>query len=583
MQPRKNTNPLNKLLGLFVIEKENISIFLIYALIISLLYLAIPLSAQILVNTIAAGILLQPLILISVSVLVGLLFLGLLRALQLFITEVIQRKVFAKVSLDVSKKIPQIQQKYLGEIYAPELINRFFDVVTIQKTLTLILLEVPAAFLQIVIGLILMGIYSPLLILFDTLLIVAIIAIAILGHNGLKTSIKESSSKYRVAYWLEELARCQTGFKMKGAPDYLVKETDNRILDYLDHRKKHFKVLIKQYSASFIIEAFATASVLAIGGWLVINGQLSLGQLVASELIILMILTALDKIVQKLESWYDLLTAIDKVSHITRFDSERDNGIPVKKKDKGAEIICENLVFSYRPDKIIFDKINFAIEPGSRKSLVGVSGSGKTTLAYLISGLHEPQEGDIFFNGSSTKALNLTSLRKSIALVSDFNEIFSASVRENITLGRPEITEEQLDKVVELVHLERDFRQYPEGIETKLLSEGRNISLGQRQRILLARAIIDSPQLLILDEAFGGMDEMTKIKIIEKIFSPEQPWTILNISHDAEVVSRTNYIYLLENRHIKEEGVTESLIADKDSHFSQLFPELRKMKHKEAN
>lgn len=573
--------PIARLGSLLLADKENLVIFLIYAIIISLLYLGIPLAAQILVNTIAAGILFQPLLLISVTVLIGLIFLGILRILQLFITEILQRKIFAQISLDIAKRLPQIEQKYFSQIYAPELVNRFFDIVTIQKALTLILLEVPASALQIIAGIILMGIYSPLLIIFDAILIAAIIIIGLLGYKGLRTSIDESSSKYKVAHWLEELARCQVSFKMNGVPDYLLNETDLRILKYIDNRKKHFQVLLRQFSASFFIEAFASAGVLAIGGWLVIHGQLTLGQLVASELIILMVLSAIDKIIQKLGSWYDLLTAIDKVSVIDKLELERDSGANAKINDKGAEVICEDLTFAYNSERKIFDKLNLKIESGVRTSLVGVSGSGKTSLAYLISGLYEPQEGNILFNDSPVKGLNLSNLRENIALVSDFNEIFAATVEENITLGRKDLSPEDLDDVIELLELKRDIKQYPQGLQTQLLSEGRNISLGQRQRILLARSIISKPQLLILDEAFGGIDEMTKLKIIDKLFDKDRPWTVLNITHDAEVVARTDYIYLLERGEIKEEGPTSILAKNADSAFSKLFPELAKMVQKE--
>lgn len=581
-EAKNEAGPITRLFFMLVDEKQNLAIFLIYTVIISLLYLTIPLAAQIVVNTIAASVLLQPLIIISLSVLVGLLFLGTLRIFQLFITEILQRKVFAKISLDIANKIPQAEHKHFGTIYAPELVNRFFDIITIQKSLASILLTVPASVLQIFVGTILMGIYNPLLLLFDTVLVLGVVLILILGYKGLSTSIDESTAKYKVAHWLEELARCEVSFKMNGVPDYLIDETDERIATYLKNRKKHFRVLLRQYSASFLMEAFGSAGVLAIGGWLVLNGQLSLGQLVASELIILMIISAMDKIIQKLESWYDLLTAIDKVSYITKLVSERETGTDVAANKDGAEIICEDLVFSYLPERRIFNKINLKVETGSRTSLVGVSGSGKTTLAYLISALHKVQEGNILFNGSPLKSLNLTSIRQNIALVSDHNEIFSATVEENITLKRKNLSREDLDKVIELVELDRDIRQYPEGLQTQLLSEGRNISLGQRQRILLARSIIDSPQLLILDEAFGGMDEMTKLKVISKLFDKQRPWTILNITHDVEVVARTEYIYLLDKGIIKEQGLTEALAVDPNSEFSQLFPELIKMKQKES-
>ena len=332
-----------------------------------------------------------------------------------------------------------------------------------------------------------------------------------------------------------------------------------------------------------MFEAFASAGVLSIGAWLVINGKMTLGQLVASEIIILMILSSIDKIVQKIETWYDLLTAIDKVSYISKLGVEKKDGILLEPSEIGSEIKIIDVDFSYNDSVKVFNKLNMELSSGARASLVGVSGSGKTSLAYILSGLYEINSGHIFIDGRDIRSIDLDSLRTSFALVSDFNEIFSGTVEENILLGRNALEKDSLDKVIDLLELERDLRKYPKGLNTQLLSEGRNISLGQRQRILIARSIIGNPQLLILDEAFGGMDQMTKLKIINKIFDLRNPWTILNITHDAEVVARTKEIFLLEDGAIKEKGLIDDLSNDTKSAFSQLFPELAKFKIREAN
>lgn len=572
-----------ELLNILFTEQQILFVFLAYSIFISLIYLAVPLGAQIIVNIISTGVLIQPLVIISIGVLFGLIFLGVLRILQLYITEILQRKIFAKISWQTASRLLKVAQKHLSEVYAPELVNRFFDTVTIQKSLTLILLEVPSAILQILVGLIIMGIYHPILIVFDIFLIAVIFLIVILGYRGLETSLAESSSKYKVAYWLEEIARCNVGFKMNAKEDFLLNHLDEKILNYLSDRKQHFKVILRQFSGSYLFEAFASAGVLSIGAWLVINGKMTLGQLVASEIIILMILSSIDKIVQKIETWYDLLTAIDKVSYISKLGVEKKDGILLEPSEIGSEIKIIDVDFSYNDSVKVFNKLNMELSSGARASLVGVSGSGKTSLAYILSGLYEINSGHIFIDGRDIRSIDLDSLRTRFALVSDFNEIFSGTVEENILLGRNALEKDSLDKVIDLLELERDLRKYPKGLNTKLLSEGRNISLGQRQRILIARSIIGNPQLLILDEAFGGMDEMTKLKIINKIFDLKNPWTILNITHDAEVVARTKEIFLLEDGAIKEKGLIDDLSNDTKSSFSQLFPELAKFKIREAN
>ncbi len=387
---RENFKLFFDLLALVSSEKKNLYIFLVFSFFTSLLYLLVPVSAQVIINTAATNVLVQPLILFSLAVFIGLLFLGFMRTFQIFIAEIVQRKLFAEISLGFSKKISRVKQILFDNKYPPELINRFFDVTTLQKGFADILLDVPPAVIQIIVGLILMALYSPVLLFFDTVLVIAILFLFMLGRNAIDTSISESTSKYKVAYWLEEIARCQIGFKLNNHPEYLQKKTDSRVIEYIQNRKDHFRIVLRQYVMGFVIESFGIAGVLAIGGFLVMTGNLSLGQLVAAEIVVILILSALDKIIGKLETWYDLATAVVKVNSILELETDKDRaGENMRRKQQGAEIVCEQLTFSYDDKRKIFDDLSLTIEPGMRASLVGVSGAGKTTLAYLISGLIE--------------------------------------------------------------------------------------------------------------------------------------------------------------------------------------------------
>lgn len=553
-------------------EKKNIYILLVFSFFTSLLYLLVPISAQVIINTAATNVLVQPLILFTIAICIGLLFLGFLRTFQIFIAEIIQRKVFVEIALTMSRKISRIKQSCFDGKYPPELINRFFDVTVIQKGFADIIIDVPPAVIQIIVGLILMAIYSPILLFFDTALVISIFVLFLLGHNGIQSSINQSNSKYNVAYWLEEIARCQVGFKLNNHPEMLVSSTDEKLVEYLDNRKEHFRVVLRQLIMAFAIEGVGTAGVLAIGGWLVMTGNLSLGQLVAAEIVVILILSALDKIVGKLETWYDLATAVAKVNSVLKLEIDHDReGETFKKEAKGARIVCEHLSFTYDDKRKIFDELDLTIEPGVRASLVGVSGIGKTTLAHLISGLIEDFDGNIFINDKEILAMASRELRSNIAFVSSQNEIFADTIENNIKLGR-DYDDDYFENVLNLLNLREDFHRYENGLKTILNSEGRNISLGQKQRILIARGLMCEPQLLILDEAFSGMDERTKLAIIDNLYNKSHPWTILNITHDAELVSRSDQIYVLHDRKIIENDSFRSLSSKADSEFVKLFP-----------
>lgn len=555
-------------------DHRDLSILVIYTLMTGLISLAVPLAAQALVNTIAAGIFLQPLIVLSLIVLAGLLFSSVLRMLKFCIVENLQQRIFARTTLRLSERIPVIKSSALNTEYMPELINRFFDVMTVQKSWGKLLLEGPSALLQVVIGLVLMGFYSPFLLAFDVIIILFIFfAVSVLGIDGLRTSIKESASKYRVAEWLEDMGRCQTSLKTNGIIQFLVRRSDLLVLNYLKARREHFSVLFRQAFGTYFFQAIASAGILAIGGWLVINRQLTLGQLVAAELVVLNVLSALEKLIRNCDTFYDLLTGLDKVGHLTDLPIERIGGNNLPEIENGLSVECRKLHFTYSSREILTG-LDLSLIAGERASLVGASGAGKTTLASIICGLQEANHGTVEVGGFDVRDLNLQSLRNQVGFVGDVNEIFEGTIEENISLGREDISHQDIRWALDVAQFANDLISLPEGINTILISGGRNLSRGQVQRLLIARAIVEKPKLLILDEAFTGIDEKTKLKIIDELFSPNNPWTVLDISHDAEVVMRSDKVYVLSSGKIAECGTPADLAWRNESEFSTLFPDL---------
>lgn len=570
-----HATPFQRLLALMRLERHDLVILLVYVVLIGLLSLAVPLAAQALVNTIAAGVLIQPLVVLTLSVLVALLFAGCLRLLKLALQEKLQQRLFARVALQLAESLPRIQHAVLNREFAPQLVNRFFDVITIQKTMSKILLDGPSALLQVLIGLVLMGFYSPYLLAFDLFIILAVVFIVfVLGLGGLGTSIDESKSKYKVADWLEELARCERSFKMHAAPAFPIERADKLVLKYLKARRAHFRVVFRQAFGSYFFQAIANAGVLAIGGWLVINRQLTLGQLVAAEIVVVGVLEGLEKIIKLLESGYDLLTGLDKVGHLTDMPTERERGRALPTKPNGAQVVCRKVHFSYDGESQILTGLDMQLEPGEHVSLVGESGVGKSTLAALLSGLQEPTHGLVQINGMDVRDSQLESLRRVVGLVSDTNEIFAGTVEENILVGRHYITHEDLQWALEFTNLTEELDKLPRGLQTHIVTEGRNLSRGQRQRLMIARAVVTRPQLLILDEGFTGIDENDKLRILDELYNPAYPWTIIDISHDPELVLRSHTVHVMAHGRIVESGTPRELMRKRECEFRQLFPSL---------
>lgn len=569
--------PPQRLELLLTADRQELILLCLYVLLTGLLSLAVPLAAQALVNTIAQGFFIQPLVVLTSLVLFGLLAAGGLKLVQLALVERLQQRLFARVALQLAERLPRIRHAVLADEYAPELVNRFFDVLTVQKTIAKLLLDTLSAAISAILGLVLIALYSPLLLEFAlALLAMFLFIVIVLGRGGLTTSISESVEKYRVAAWLEELARCHTSLKVNGESHFWINRADQLVQRYLGARSSHFSVIRRQAIGNYLFQALANAATLGVGGWLVINRQLTLGQLVAAQLIVSTVVGSLDKVIKDLESFYDLLTGLDKVGHVTDLPVERFGGSPIETPPGGASVSLRRVRFAYRGRAELLTGLDLEVQPGERVSLVGISGAGKSTIAGLLCGLEEPTHGLVEVCGRDVRDIDLDSLRSFVSLVSDENGIFEGTIEENILCGRSGLTHEDLQFALDIARLDDDIATFPDGLQTYLVSGGHNLSHGQARRLMIARAVVERPRLLILDEAFTGIDESTKLAILNELYDSKHAWTLIDISHDAEVVLRSGQVRVLQEGRIVESGSPRAL-ALRDGAFSQLFPDLAEL------
>ena len=569
----KPPSPFTRLQQLLWEDKKDLMLLLIYSSISAILSLMLPLASQALINIIASGVFLQPLIMLSGIVLAGLLFTGLIRIVEITLLEILQQRLFVRISLYLSSHLPNIDTTQWMQGYPPELVNRFFDTMTIQKTLSKILLEFPAAIVQILVSLVFMGFYSSYFFVFNIVLLGTFIFFVMLGKNGVTTALVESKYKYKMAHALQDIARCHIAFKTNSGKDLSIANADGICNDYVDARRKHFNVIIRQATWSFLVNAMAIASLLAIGGWLVMQGDISLGQLVAAELMMLLLLASVNKIVVNLESWYDLLTGLDKLGHLTDLPAEPSEGVEYISQKDGVELVLHNVAYKYPQQPTpLFNDLSMRFSKGTHTAIVGQSGSGKSTLAELLLGLLQPTSGRIQINQQQLADLNLESFRRASSLVECPNSLFSGSVRDNILMGRKNISEEALSNAVDVSGLVDVLDNLPMGLDMQLESEGLNISSGKRQMVLLARAIVDAPELLVLDEAFHHIDAPTRRQIVAKLMDPKYPWTLVLVTHDADIVAACSYVYMFFEGEIVGKGKPKELFEEGDMLFTQLFP-----------
>jgi putative ABC transport system ATP-binding protein len=535
-------SPIKRFFGLLQPEMKDVRTLLLFSVITSLLYLAAPLAVSALVSNLAFGTQSAPfqqaLLVIALALFTFLFLSGIIRALQYYIAEVIQRRMFVRLSADMAYRLPRVKADSLDGIHAPEMVNRFLDVVTVQKGTSLLMLEGFNVVLGSCVGLIVLGFYHPFLLAFTVGLVMALsFIIFVLGRGAVTTSIQESICKYDMVNWLEELARYPRLFKGRGGYEMATVRADELASAFLRARSSHFQILFGQISGLILLEVVASSALLMVGGWLVLQAQLTLGQLVASELIVSSIVVSLSKLAKKFEAWYDMLAAVDKLGHLVDLQIETEDGDFPQVLAGGLEVSVENVNFAYPGGREILSDVTFTVASGGRVALTGSQGSGCSTLLDLLLALRFPTAGHIAINGLDVRSWYLEQLRNHVMLIRSL-DIVNGTIAENVRLGRPEVGLDTVQKVLKAVGLAEDILVLPAGVQTQLVTGGLTLSSRQRTRLLLARALALQPKLLLLDDIFDGMDTASMTELTAVILSPELPWTVIIGTRDPLVAAK---------------------------------------------
>ncbi len=556
-------SPVRRFFRLLSTERKDILYILFYSIVIGLIGLVLPVGIQNTVELISGGVFFSSVYLLIAAVILGVLFTGILQIVQISLVEHLQRRVFTKAAIEFAFRIPRIRMESILNNYAPELVNRFFDVITLQKGLPKMLIDLSSAAIQILFGLILLSLYHPFFVFFSLILVFVLVLIFwFTGSNGLKSSINESKYKYKVVQWLEELARSINSFKLAGNTDLPIRRTDNTVNNYLKYRKAHFQVLITQYSFIVIFKTAVTASLLILGTILVVNREITLGQFVASEVIIILILNAVEKTITYMDVIYDLLTAVDKVAQITDLPLEKVGGLDFQRHAvAGYTIELKQLRYRYpeKPEHVL-NGIDLRVNSGERICIAGPGNAGKTTLTNLIAGIHTDYEGIITINNYSLRDLDIRHLRDSMAKNISPEDIFDGSILENITLGSATRTVEDAINAIRKVKLEDEINRLPEGLNTHIVSGGKGFSSSFIHKLILARCLAKKPALIILNDFFSGLKRQEKLDLLQSVINNESRYTLIAVSNDPLIMAACDRVILLNNGQISDEGHFDELL-----------------------
>ncbi|MBL7964334.1 MAG: ATP-binding cassette domain-containing protein [Flavobacteriales bacterium] len=529
--------PFQRLLKLLEFERRDILYIYLFALVAGAINLSLPLGIQAIINLISGGQIATSWGVLIAFVTIGIGFTGAMQVMQLTLSEHIKQRIFVRSSLEMAFRLPRIRASALRGRYLPELVNRFFDTMTVQKGLNKVLIDVPVSALQILLGLLLLAFYHPFFIAFGVFLIGLLwLVFRTTGAKGMETSLEESTYKYRTAHWLEELGRSNSTFKLAGATELPLGRTDRMATGYTMARKAHFKVLLGHYWAMVAFKTIITLSLLLLGGLLVMNEQMNIGQFVAAEIVILLVLAAVERVILGFESIYDVLTALEKLAQVTDLPLEQDTGmeLPIT-VDEGGPMQVELRHVSFRSQwsgTPVLRHVDLVVRPGEKVCISGPNGSGKSTLLHLIAGMLEPDEGNILIDDQSLKSLRLENVRSATGDSFTQEEIFSGSVLDNITMGRPWITTEHARDAAQRTGLMRMLIDLPEGLLTLLDPLGSRLPQSVVRRIILARCLAGRPRLVLYEDDALPLSPAEHGELLSLLTGPDAPFTLIAVSND---------------------------------------------------
>ncbi|MCO6440883.1 MAG: ABC transporter ATP-binding protein [Nitrococcus mobilis] len=526
---------LTRLRSILSQERRLLVFLLVYAVAIGLLWLIIPLTVQELVNTFAFAI--QPIMVVTLVAIMAamLLIVGAFRILQFYAIDILERRLFVRVALALASQLLHFSPDSCRSEHA----SRFFETVLMQRALSSLLVDFTNVLVGGIIGMALLVFYHPAFLLFDFFLIAAVFVIALLGHGGLRATLQMSQAKYEVFHWFQEVTDNLLHFKTTRCAPLVLRKSDTLSASYVDARKSRFTVLVRQYTGSVLLQVMIHAGLLGMAGWLVAIGQLTVGQLVGAEVIIATLLVSLESVVKRTYVVFYFFTSLVELDRLFSLPKDqrpltRVVSQPVS-SSRGSRVTCRNV--SLELDRApLLQKAHFEVGPAEKWGIVCESETVRHMLSRALAGVEAPAAGVIRYDEVDLRDLDADTVNAYRGLVLSWQiSVFEGTLEDNITMGREGILAEDVMWALRLVDLFEDVERLPHGLGTPIGLGGKDLTPSQKLRVLIARAIVTRPPIVILDGALYEIRSGVREAILRRLCSPDQPWSVVIVTTHPEI------------------------------------------------
>ncbi len=532
---------------LFRLERRILALIVSYSLAIGLFSLIVPLTVQELTNTFAFAI--QPVTIVTLAgiMIVALLFVGAFRTLQYYAVEVLERRLFARVAIGMAQQIPHLQ--FLG--FKPRYANHFMETVFMQRALSVLLVDLINVVVGGAVGMTILVFYHPYFLLYNALLLAGFNVVFLLSHGGLKATINMSHAKYDTLHWMQEISYNLLHFKATDSQAILMQRTDELVTKYVETRQTRFGILIRQYLGSVGWQALAHGGLIATAAWLLSIGQLTLGQLVAAEVVVSGLLSSFDGVIKRMGHIFYFLTGLTELDFVLSLPKDQGSvtlSVPLPDPTvHGIRVTCKDLAVQHPGAPAIFERFNLEVTPGEKIGIYASTTVAKTALARVLAGLEDPTGGVIRYNGVDLRHIDLSAINRCRGFMIDSQlTLFEGTIEDNIVLGRSYIPYSDVRWALRFAELEEDVDALPQGLKTHVRAPGKILAPTHIMRILLARAILSRPQILIFDGIIHNMQPALRETLLRRLCSKDEPWSVIFVSNDPNLTPHVDRRLILD-------------------------------------
>lgn len=538
-------------LGLLLqLERNMLGIIASYAVAIGLFLLCVPIAVQELVSTFSFAV--QPIMIFTLTVVVGCALTGVatFRILQARAVETLQQRVYTRIALAFTDTLPRLQE----ESFLPQQANRFAEADLLTRALVAMVADLFNVGVVGTIGMSMLIFFHPYFLLYNVTLIAGfVLLLTVFGRGGFLITLEMSRLNYEIYHWIQNIAANLPHLRAAGHSPYLLNRTDQLTKAYVRVRQRRSDLLTgRQYKAAALWQVAGHAGMIATAGMLVSTGQLTVGQFAAAELLAGQLLLNMDTLARRMVALFFAFVSFRELAAFFSLPQDQPGHKTIVPFNDfglaGLSVSARHLSFRYPDGPPLFEQFNLDVAPGEKVVVLCRNNTQKTALAKVLAGLMTPTHGVVLYNDMNLVEVDLRSIDPRRSLMLDSHPtLLNGTIEDNITLGRPSISYEDVQWALQFVELDEEIDRLPQGLTTQITGQSGQFTLSQTLRLLLARAIVTRPYVLIIDGTLHSIIPSVREVILRRLCSKDEPWSVIFISNDPTFVQAERRVLLETN------------------------------------